>query len=329
MDEAPRMAVVGCGAAAEIHLTVLKELAGDVTCLVDKDPARARELADKYGVDRTAEDYRDLAGAVDAAVLSLPHHLHAPVAVDLLSEGLHVLVEKPMAMTVDECDRMIVAARDAGKVLAVGMARRFYDAGRFVKRVIEHGCLGEIHSLDVREGYIYDWPIVSEFMFRKQAGGGVLADAGAHILDNLLWWLGDFERVVYRDDASGGVAADCEVEIEMAIGVRCFVELSRTRRLRNSWILQGSEGTLEVDTLFNPTVRWKLAGEAEELVGSVRVPGKPEEEALDCFSRQMEDFLDSIREGREPVVSGSEGRRFVELLEACEANRGPLELAWE
>lgn len=329
MPDTPRLAVVGCGAAAEIHLTVLADLPAEVTCLVDKAPERAGELAERYGVGRTLTDYRDLVGEVDAAVLALPHHLHAPVALDLLGGGLNVLVEKPMALTVDECDRMIAAAERAGRVLAVGMARRFYDAGRFVKRVIERGRLGELRWLDVREGYVYEWPVVSEFMFRREAGGGVLADAGAHILDNLLWWLGDFEGVVYRDDARGGVAADCEIEIDMASGTRCFVELSRTRRLRNTWVLEGTEGTLEIDTLFHPLVRWRFEGQPEQLQGRVRLPGQPEEEALDCFSRQMADFLDSIREEREPVVNGSEGRRFVELLEACEANRRPLELPWE
>ena len=323
-----RLAVVGCGAAAEIHLTVLERLDAEVTWLVDKNPQRALELGEKYGVGQTAVDCRELAGRVDAAVLSVPHHLHAPIAVDLLEAGVHVLVEKPMAMTVEECDRMSAAARAADRVLAVGMARRFYDGGRFVRRLIESGRLGEIRSLDVREGYIYDWPVASEFMFRKEAGGGVLADAGAHILDNLLWWMGDFRSVAYRDDAEGGVAADCELDLEMASGAHCHVELSRTRRLRNTWILEGSEGVLEVATLFNPELRWSFSGEPEQLVGRVRRPGQPEEGAFDCFRRQMEDFLDSIRDGREPFVPGVEGRRFVELLEACQAKRQPLELAW-
>jgi predicted dehydrogenase len=328
MSEGPRLAVVGCGAAAEIHLTVLKRLGAPVACLVDNDPARSAALAEKYHVAATLEDYRVLPGRADAAVLSLPHHLHAPAAVELLGAGLHVLVEKPMALSVAECDRMIDAARRHERVLAVGMARRFYAAGSFVKRAIEGGRLGEIRAVDVREGYVYDWPVASDFMFRRAAGGGVLADAGAHILDNLLWWLGDFERVVYRDDARGGVAADCEIDVAMAGGARCFVELSRTRRLRNTWILEGSEGALEIDTAFNPVVRWRLPGGEVRLEGRVRRGAARAEEALDCFERQMEDFLAALRDGREPRVPGSEGRRFVELYEACEASRQPLELAW-
>ena len=329
MPTTPRLAVVGCGAAAEVHLMVLEQLGLEAALFVDKDPERAEILRGKYGGGGTATDYRRAIGEVDAAVLSLPHHLHAPISIDLMQGGVHVLVEKPMAMTVEECDRMIAAAEASGSVMAVGMARRFYRAGAFVRRVIENGRIGEIRSLDVREGYVYDWPVASEFMFRKEAGGGVLADAGAHILDNLLWWMGDFERVSYRDDARGGVGADCEVELTMTSGVRCFAELSRTRNLRNSWILEGSAGTLEIDTLFNPVVRWSFAGEDERLEGRVQVPGQPEEEGLDCFVRQMQDFFDAVATGREPVVSGHEGRRFVELLEACEAVRQPLEHPWD
>jgi predicted dehydrogenase len=324
-----RLAVVGCGAAAEVHLMVLDRLGMEAACRVDKEVSRAEGLRDRYGAAGVATEARDLVGRVDAAVLSLPHHLHAPVAVELMEGGLDVLVEKPMAMTVAECDRMTEAAERTGRILAVGMARRFYRAGRFVKRAIEQGRIGEIRTLDVREGYVYDWPVASEFMFRREAGGGVLADAGAHVLDNLLWWLGDFERVDYRDDARGGVGADCEIELVMARGTRCFVELSRTRRLRNTWILEGSGGTLEIDTLFNPLVRWRFDGEPERLEGRVQVPGEPEEEGLDCFVHQMRDFLDAVAVRREPVVPGREGRRFVELLEACEANRQLLEHPWD
>ncbi len=326
---APSVAIVGCGAAAEVHLLVLEQLGLEADLLIDRDLARAETLRDKYGGGAVATDYRDAIGTVEGAVLSLPHHLHAPISIDLMENGVNVLVEKPMAMTVDECDRMIAAAESSGQVMAVGMARRFYHAGAFVKRVIEQRRIGEIRSLDVREGYIYEWPVASEFMFRKEAGGGVLADAGAHILDSLLWWMGDFAEVVYRDDAQGGVGADCEVEMTMKSGARCFVELSRTRNLRNTWILEGSDGTLEIDTLFNPVVRWSFEGEAERLEGRVRSGGEPEEEGLDCFVRQMRDFFDAVVTGREPTVPGREGRRFVELLEACEAARQPLDHSWD
>jgi predicted dehydrogenase len=271
-------------------------------------------------------------GKVDAAILALPHHLHAPVASDLLAAGVHVLVEKPMAMSGAECDRMIAAAESSGAVLAVGVARRFYDAGRFIKRMLDSGMLGKIRRFDGREGFVYSWPVASDFMFRRDTGGGVLADGGAHMLDTCLWWLGDWESVEYFDDSRGGVEADCEVHLKMKSGAEGVVELSRTRDLRNTWIIEGEHGTLEVDSIFNPLVRLRLRdanGDQEfELTGHALREDGEDEPPLACFNRQMIDFVDAIEQGRPPRASGSEGKRSVELIEACLANRRPLEHAW-
>src|SRR6185295_2968430 len=96
--------------------------------LVDRDLERARALARKWGVPRAAADAGDVAGEIDAAIVALPNHLHAPVTVELLRRRVPVLVEKPMAPTVAECDAMIAAAAEAGVPLAVGLEFRFFDA---------------------------------------------------------------------------------------------------------------------------------------------------------------------------------------------------------
>ena len=71
---------------------------------------------------------------------------------------------------------------------------------------------------------MYSWPVASDFMFRKDAGGGVLADTGAHVLDTVLWWLGDWDKVEYHDDAHGGVEADCLLKLTMKSGAVGTVE---------------------------------------------------------------------------------------------------------
>ena len=109
-----RLAVVGCGAVAQIHH--LPAIAAsdrvEAAVLVDADEKRARALAERFGVPEVATDFKRLPGKVEAAVVALPNSLHAPVSIELLRRGVHVLVEKPMAMTVRECDEMIDAARD-------------------------------------------------------------------------------------------------------------------------------------------------------------------------------------------------------------------------
>src|SRR5262249_57950022 len=99
----------------------------------------------------------------------------ASVTIDLLRQGVHVLVEKPMAITPDECDAMIAAADASRTVLAVGHLRRFFHSSRFVKRALEASLLGRIVSFDAREGSVYNWPAASDFTFRGDARcGGLL-----------------------------------------------------------------------------------------------------------------------------------------------------------
>ena len=113
--------------------------------------------------------------------------------------------------------------------------------------------LGTIRSFDVREGMVFRWPVKSAAMFSPECGG-VLADIGTHVLDLLLWWFGDVAGFEYWDDAAGGVEADAVMHLEMASGVTGRVELSRTRDLRNSCVIRGERGTLEVGTKTDSTV---------------------------------------------------------------------------
>lgn len=325
-----KLAVIGCGAMTE--LAYMPALAGsnkfDVTILVDIVQTRAQLLANKYGVPAVTDDYRKTLGKVDAAIIVLPHFLHAPVTIDLQQHGIHVLVEKPMALKTSDCDEMMRAASDAGALLAVGLIRRFYGSSRVVKQVLESNLLGDIMSFDFREGFNYNWDAVSDYAFRKEAGGGVLADCGAHVLDLLLWWLGDFQDFTYYDDAFGGVEADCELYLRLQEGVEGVAELSRTRTLRNSFIIRGDKATLEIGTGFNSFVHLKLGDQNPVLNLSVAGNKLTDETFLDIILRQLDDFGDSIINNREPFVSGREGKRAVELIESCYASRQPLKKPW-
>jgi hypothetical protein len=90
-----------------------------------------------------------------------------------------------------------------------------------VHPLLESGALGKIESFDFREGAVFNWPATTNSFWRREtAGGGVLADQGAHVLDLLLWWLGDFTSLTYVDDSQGGVEADCRLELSMKSGAR-------------------------------------------------------------------------------------------------------------
>lgn len=327
--EKVRLAVLGCGAVAQInHLpAIAASERAETVAVVDADAGRAQAIARRFGVPVFATDWREILDRVDAAVVALPNNLHAPVAIDLLRRGIPVLVEKPMALSVAECDEMIAASEEGGAALAVGLDFRFFGATRLVKDFLAEGLLGELRGFDLRQGVIPRWPFATGFLLRKEtAGGGVLADFGVHVLDLLLVWLGEWEAIDYRDDAQGGLESDCELLLRMRSGLEGVVEVSRTRNLRNTCIFEGERATLEVGIWDpDPAITLRFGDRETPLAGRA---GDDRLTFQDVFVRQIDDFAAAIREGREPFIPGREGRRSLELIEACYAARQPLELPW-
>lgn len=328
-----RIAIIGCGAVTERgHLPAIAGLGrSQDTLLVDKNHSRAQELGRRFNIPRVADDYRQVLGQVEAAIVALPHYLHAPVSVDLLKRGIHVLVEKPMALNVAECDAMIEAARQNGATLAVGIMRRFLPSYQFVKALVGTDFLGTIYSFDIREGFVYKWPVASDFFFHKEtAGGGVLIDTGAYTMDAVQFWFGDCKSLEYLDDNMGGVEANCEIHLQMENGIRGYIELSRVRDLRNTAMIRGERGTLEV-SMHSSRITICPNGLDTEIIGNVleaATSGAKSESLADLIKAELEDWTEAIVNKTEPRVTGKEGRKSVALIEECYKNRKPLELPW-
>lgn len=328
-----KIAVVGCGSVTKFfHLpAIVRSNEVELVALVDKSLTRARELAAEQCSAEPAilDDYRQIFGKAEAAIVAVPNFLHAQVAVDLLDHGLHVLVEKPMALNSGDCELIEAAATRNNRVLALGMARRFCDSYKFVKQVLQQRLLGNIKRFDVREGWIFNWQAASDALFRKEtAGGGVLLDIGVHVFDLLLWWFGDCELMGYSDDSEGGLESNCEIRLRFQGGVPGVVELSRTRKLRNAFIIEGERGTLTIDAGFASGASLSLTGENNALSGRVTSSNDSDDALHLAFYNQLEDFVRATRNGSAPFVPGSEGKRAIQLIEACYARREPLS-TWE
>lgn len=330
-DEPLRLAVVGCGAIASLHhLPAIAASSGaQATLLVDRDLERARGLARRFGVTAVEADWNAVPGRVDAAIVCLPNHLHLPAAADLLRAGVPVLVEKPMALDAAQADAMVEAARSGGTRLAVGLEFRFFDATRQVRALLSSGLLGAVRRIDLRVGVVSRWPFATDFALRREtAGGGVVADYGTHVLDLLLWWFGGWELSRYRDDAQGGIESDALIELRLAGGVEAVAELSRSRNLRNTCRIEGERATLEIG-VWDPDPEIRLrAGDGVDVIGRARSEGRPTMDFAQAFGRQLDDFIDVVRTGREPCVSGAEGRRALALIDACYAQRELWRQPW-
>ena len=262
--------------------------------------------------------------------MAVPTHMHAPVSTALLRAGIDVLVEKPMARTLEECDEMIVAEAEGGAMLAVGHPRRVAHQCQFAKRVIDAGLLGTIESFDVRDGYGFGWPVKTDFPFRKEAaGGGVLIDLGVHALDLLVWWFGDLQVLEHRDNDLGGVESESFTRFGTEAGLEGVAEFSRTRSLRNTVVVSGDRARMEVSLTSNKVTLEHLEG--ADMAGSTHTGDsehRPDQTPVDLTLAEQVDWLDAARSGRRPAVTGTEARRSLSLILDCYARRLPLGVPW-
>src|SRR5262245_17758390 len=169
-----RVGVIGGSGIASSHGQAIRSHAAlaRAVAVAEIDSARRTQFTERWG-GRGYEGAADLLADpnVDAVVICLPHWLHARTAIDAARAGKHVLVEKPMAVTVDECDQMIAAAREAGVKLMVAHTRRFYPGVLAVKESIEAGIIGEPIAADAR--FVKNWGFKSRApWYNDRARGG-------------------------------------------------------------------------------------------------------------------------------------------------------------
>lgn len=329
-----RLGILGCGAVVErLHLPAARRVEGlEVAALVDRDAGRARELATRFGVPDARTDFEGLDGRIDAALIALPNHLHAPVAIDLLKRGIAVLVEKPMALSVADARAMVEAAVAAGVTLQVGLMKRFARGATLIREAIEQGLLGDVVGFSVEWGPRFHWPVTTDSGLNPSlAGGGVLTDFGSHFLDLLCWWFGEPTAVEYEDDSRGGVEADCEVTLTLsgAAGtVAGVARFSRIREFRNTVRIVGERLTIEWDHEIPDAVRVEptaWSGPPPSLVYG----GVGRQSFEDLFVAQLRAFAASVATGGPTAVSGESVVPSVALIERCYRQRKQRVHPWE
>jgi predicted dehydrogenase len=333
-DRKLRVAIIGAGAIAEnAHLpAVLSSPVVELAALCDRDASRVRYLRRQYDLGPIGfTDYRETVGRVDAVIVALPNHLHAPVGIEFLSQGIHVLCEKPLALTRKECAELCQAARSTSSVLAVGFVTRFMPSTELTKQLIESRFLGELQAFDFEYGTPGGWAPVSGYnLARSTSGGGVLVVSGSHFLDRMLYLFGHVDVVSHVDDCRGGVEANCTTLFAATVDGRSLagrVTLSKTHRLSNRLRITGQRGTLEVADSQTHSVTYLPAGSRwrHEITSAERSGA---EVAPNSFQLQLHDFVRAIQTGTPPRVDGKQATRSVELTERCYAIAEPLAEPW-
>jgi predicted dehydrogenase len=335
MNNPIRLGVLGCGTIVrDEHLPAILLHSGvRLVSLVDADETRAAKLARKTGLDcKISTDYRAILHDVDAVLNALPNHLHAPVTLEALTAGVHVLCEKPLAIKSADARACASAAAERRLVLAVGMSRRFHDSHQLLKMVLDQGLLGTLEDYDWQMGGPLDWRAASNFYFSKeQAGGGVLIDHGVHLLDSLVDWFGPVTDFKYEDDDwGGGIEANARLSLQHSGpygGVSGHVRLSRTYTLQNRLLVRGREAHAELRP-ENPEaviLHRQLSGER---ITDTLARAENGQRASSVFYRQLENFVRSIHGEETPLVDGRQAASVLELIERCYARRERLPEPW-
>jgi len=343
--------VIGCGMIADFHARAIDDVeSAELVACFDMVSDAADRLAEKTG----AKAYHDLEAmladpAVDVVTIGTPSGAHMEPAVAAARAGKHVIVEKPLEITLERCDRIIEACREAGVVLSAVFPSRFHDSSRLMKRAVDQGRFGRLTMGDAyvkwyRTQEYYDsgawrgtWPL---------DGGGALMNQAIHNVDLLTWLMGPVAEI----RAQTALLAHKGIEVEdaavatlkFANGALGVIEASTAiypgylKRLE----IHGSTGSAMMEE--EDVVKWdfaeKMPEDAEiERKMSQQVSGgggaaDPTAIGHHGHTRQFEDVLAAIREGRQAQVDGPEGRRSVEIIlaiylaaETGETVRLPLE----
>lgn len=324
-----RIAVIGCGAIAEaFHIPALAQLGPqhvDVV-LVDPDPERAAAAGRPYDIQKFARSHEEVVGNVDAAIIASPHHTHVPIALDLVSEGVAVLSEKPLGVSVAEVETLDRLSTERGVTVAVNQTRRFIPACQELKRIVDSGELGREIAVEAREGDRFDWPLATPSMFGARSGGkGVLLDIGAHVLDLFVWWFGpDLELTDYRDDSFGGSEAAVLLELRNE-RARIQVRLSWLARQANRYDFAGARGRLtwgvyDLDELQRS--QSDGSGARKQRVAT------PVRSFADLGPVVIRDFLEAAAQGSPATAGPKDVLPSMRLMEACYERRTHFDMPW-
>jgi predicted dehydrogenase len=336
-----RVGLIGSGFVTAIHFEALRSVQGaQVIAVASPTPGHAARFAGERGIAHCFTDIRYLLDLkdVDLVVLGIPNDLHCEVTCLAAAAGKHVVVEKPMAMNLAECDRMIAAAQDAGVIL--GYAEELCFAPKYVrmKQLIDEGAFGKIHL--VKQSEKHDGPHASWFYDTKRSGGGVTFDMGCHAIEFFRWLLGggtpagkaqitsvyaQMGTYVHGDKTDGDDEAILLLTFEGgAIGL---AEESWTKPggMDDRAEVFGSAGQAYADLLHGNALRaFSRTGYAYsvEKAGDTAGWSFPIYEEIwnYGFPQEMDHFVRCVREAATPLEGGQDGRAVVEAVHALYAS---------
>jgi predicted dehydrogenase len=324
-----RFAIVGAGLFGETHAKAYTTHPGAALSVIcDINEKRAAEIAKQYGAGRSCSDWREVAedDSIDAVSVATPDFAHAEIAVGLAEAGKHLLVEKPLATTVEECEQIIAAAKSAGVKLMVDFHNRWSPAFHEAHAAIERGDLGDPRYISYR---LSNTTFVPLKMLAWADRSSVLWFLGSHAIDMTCWLVGEYPKRVYsvsRREVLKDLGADTpdlyHSTLEFPGGAVASIE--------NVWLLPqsaphivdhkceiiGTKAAAYIDTTSNRLLQIDDPSGVHyvELFGGPVVHGRQLGFALESIRH----FADCVINDRKPIVPGEAGLEVTRIAKAVE-----------
>lgn len=344
-----RFALVGCGAIAPTQAIALKEIPAHarLTHCADIDTDRAAAFAATH--DLKIASWNELLASPDIDVITLctPSGLHGPLAAEALRAGKHVIVEKPMEITLAACDALVEARRASGRKLGVISQHRFDPSSATVRALLDQGSLGRLIGAEIRVPWYRTQEYYDSGDWRGTwalDGGGCLMNQGVHTVDLMLWFCGPVREVYARAVTAAHERIEVEdmvcATITFANGAiaTLFASTASYPGFLASLSLYGTRGSAVIsgDELQTVAIQGRdtvlgSAGSAHALqvaTGGTRsavhhaatapapAPATPIWKWGDAHRAQFTDFVEAVRADRDPLVDDLAGRSAVALIQA-------------
>lgn len=329
-----RVAIVGVGNISRLHIEGYLSFPQRcrIVALADIFPERAEAAAARYGLTgvRVYSSHTgmldDMAGQIDLVSVCTPPFCHAEITIDCLRAGCHVLCEKPMGVSLEECDQMLAAERESGRILSIVAQNRFRDPILALKKVLDSGKIGRVLHAQVDSfwwrghGYYDLW---WRGRWDKEGGGCTLTHAVHHI-DMLLWMMGMPEKVtavLTNANHDNSEVEDLSIAI-LRYGKGTLAQITSSvnhHGEEQQLIFQGEKARVSAP--------WKVCASLPK-PNAFAEPNQALEKELDDFVRglpklrytshvgQIEDVLSAVEQGKRPFIDGVSGRNTIELISA-------------
>ena len=336
MKDRIKLGIAGCGFAGTqtMYAPILRLLEkGSVTALMDPDQQALDFMTRNYGNFDCYNDYGDfLAKAdIDAVLVASPVYLHEEQVIQAARAGKHILCEKPMAPTIEACDRMRQAAQTHDVTLMIGFVKRFDKNLQLARELVQAGRLGTLFHIRAEASWCHDLsPLGFNWRQSLRSLGGIFQDNASHIVDLCRWWAGEVQSVsgqalILRPDWEVETQAHAALRHENGSVSTIHVSNVSQKPMTEYFLLEGTEAALELR--FGPAMKYssaepyavRLWERGQKQTDLTRYNyGNLDQELREHgpYRRQVDHFCESILEGKAPLIDGLTGRKAIEVVNA-------------